>query len=222
MGIKAMILLGAPGAGKGTMAEVIKDALPITHIATGDMLREEISRGSALGRQAETFMQKGLLVPDDLIVQMVMDKLAAGSADARCMFDGFPRTLAQAVLLDQNFNKQAAELSFVILLDTPPEVSLERLTGRRVCKACGANYHVRNIPPRVEGVCDHCKGELYQRTDDNPATIKQRLEVFRKQNAELTDYYESQAKLVRVKSSGVREKTSVEVLKVLKERGFLE
>ncbi len=221
MGIRAIVLLGAPGAGKGTMAEAIKTAMTVTHIATGDMLREEVKKASPLGREAAGYMQQGRLVPDDLIVRMVMERLARGGGDnMRCMFDGFPRTVAQAELLDRNFDIQKAELLAVLLLEVSPEVCMERLTGRRVCRQCGANYHLRNIPPRRAGVCDRCGGELYQRPDDMPETIGKRLDVFRQQNAGLLDYYERQGKLTRLDAGGERDATLAEALRILAERGF--
>jgi len=220
MGIRAIVLLGAPGAGKGTMAEAIKAAMPVTHIATGDMLREEIKKSSPLGREASTYMQQGKLVPDDLIVRMVMERLEHGPADARCMFDGFPRTLPQAELLDRNFLLKKAALQLVLLLEVTPVVCMERLTGRRVCRKCGANYHLLNIPPQRPGVCDRCGGELYQRPDDMPETIAKRLEVFRQQNAGLIDYYSRQGKLTAVDAAGPRAETLAEVLRILAERGF--
>ncbi len=220
MGIRAIVLLGAPGAGKGTMAEAIKTAMTVTHIATGDMLREEVKKASPLGSEAAGYMQQGRLVPDDLIVRMVMERLARGGTDMRCMFDGFPRTVAQAELLDLNFSSKRAELLAVLLLEVLPEVCMERLTGRRVCRQCGANYHLRNIPPRRAGVCDRCGGELYQRPDDMPETISKRLEVFRQQNAGLLDYYERQGKLARLDAGGEREATLAAALKILAERGF--
>lgn len=220
MGIRAIVLLGAPGAGKGTMAEAIKTAMPVTHIATGDMLREEIKKSSPLGSAAAVYMQQGRLVPDDLIVRMVMERLAGGGADLRCMFDGFPRTVPQAELLDRNFEAQQAEIAAVLLLEVSPEVCLARLTGRRVCRQCGANYHLRNIPPRRAGVCDRCGGELYQRQDDMPETIARRLEIFRQQNAGLLDYYERQGKLAHLDAGGERDATLAAALRILAERHF--
>jgi adenylate kinase len=220
MGIRAIVLLGAPGAGKGTMAEAIKAAVSVTHIATGDMLREEIKKASRLGKVAADYVQQGRLVPDDIIVSMVMERLAGGGAGQRYMFDGFPRTVPQAELLDSNFKEQQAEITVALLLEVSPEVCLERLTGRRVCRQCGANYHLQNIPPRREGICDRCGGELFRRQDDMPETIMKRLEVFRQQTAGLLDYYEHQGKLARVDAGGVREDTLAAALRILAERNF--
>lgn len=220
MGIRAIVLLGAPGAGKGTMAEAIKAAVSVTHIATGDMLREEIKKASRLGKVAADYVQQGRLVPDDIIVSMVMERLAGGGAGQRYMFDGFPRTVPQAELLDSNFKEQQAEITVALLLEVSPEVCLERLTGRRVCRQCGANYHLQNIPPRREGICDRCGGELFRRQDDMPETIMKRLEVFRQQTAGLLDYYERQGKLAHVDAGGAREDTLAATLRILAERNF--
>lgn len=218
MSISAIILLGAPGAGKGTMAEAVKEAFHVTHIATGDMLREEIKNVSELGRAADKYMNSGRLVPDDLIIRMVMDRISRGADDARYMFDGFPRTLPQARLLDENFKLKGAALSLVILLEVTPDVCMERLAGRRVCRKCGANYHVRNIPPRVESVCDRCGGDLYQRNDDMPETVQNRLVVFQSQTADLVEFYERQGLLVRIDSTRPRDDTLADIMRVLKER----
>ena len=220
MSIRAIVLLGAPGAGKGTMAEAIKAAVSVTHIATGDMLREEIKKASRLGKVAADYVQQGRLVPDDIIVSMVMERLAGGDADQRYMFDGFPRTVPQAELLDCNFKEQQAEITVALLLEVSPEVCLERLTGRRVCRQCGANYHLQNIPPRRDGICDRCGGELFRRQDDMPETIMKRLEIFRQQTAGLLDYYERQGKLARLDASGAREDTLAAALRILAERNF--
>lgn len=220
MGIRAIVLLGAPGAGKGTMAEAIKAAVSVTHIATGDMLREEIKKASRLGKVAADYVQQGRLVPDDIIVSMVMERLAGGGAGQRYMFDGFPRTVPQAELLDSNFKEQQAEITVALLLEVSPEVCLERLTGRRVCRQCGANYHLQNIPPRRDGICDRCGGELFRRQDDMPETIMKRLEIFRQQTAGLLDYYERQGKLARLDASGAREDTLAAALRILAERNF--
>lgn len=220
MNIRAIILLGAPGAGKGTIAEAIRDALNIVHVSTGDMLREAVKSGTPVGRQAEAFMRKGELVPDDLIIRIVMERIDQGGGNGVYLFDGFPRTLAQAELLDDNFKRRGAQLTHVFLLDVSQAVSLERLTGRRICRKCGANFHVRNIPPKVEGVCDRCGGELYQRQDDMRETISNRLEVFQRQTAGLIKYYEQQGILMRIDSSRHRDDILADIMHVLqKEAG---
>jgi adenylate kinase len=207
-----MILLGAPGAGKGTVAEGVTSRTPFVHLSTGDMLREAIRQGTELGRRADAFIRKGELVPDDLVVGMVFERLDRGAPDQAVMFDGFPRTLEQARLLDEGFRARNAVLQVVFLLEAPRELVIQRLTGRRICRGCGANFHVTNIPPRREGVCDRCGGELYQRPDDTEATIANRLDVFQRQTESLVAYYEKQGKLVRVDASQHRDRTIAEVV----------
>jgi len=216
MSIQAIVLLGAPGAGKGTMAEAIRSATAFIHVSTGDMLREAIKDGTPVGREAEGFMRRGALVPDETILKIVMARLEQGGPDALYMFDGFPRTLEQARLMDAEFARRGAKLSHVFLLDVSCEVSLERLGGRRICRKCGANFHVRNIPPRKEGVCDACGGELFQRPDDCRETILKRLEVFQQQTAGLIAYYEKRGLLQRVDSSGPRDETVADLMKRLR------
>lgn len=215
MSIQAIVLLGAPGAGKGTIAEAIQSASAFIHVSTGDMLREAIKAGTPVGREAEVLMRQGALVPDEIILKIVMARLEQGGPDALYMFDGFPRTLGQARLMDAEFTRRGAKLSHVFLLDVSHEVSLERLTGRRICCRCGANFHVRNIPPKTAGVCDACGGKLAQRPDDSRATILTRLEVFQQQTAGLIAYYEKRGLLQRVDSSGSRDETVAEIMKRL-------
>ena len=216
MGIQAIILLGAPGAGKGTIAEAVRAASDFIHVSTGDMLRAAIKQGTPVGRQAEAFMARGDLVPDSVIIDIVMQRIDAGPGAARYMFDGFPRTLAQARLLDGEFSRRSASVAKVILLDVSKEVALQRLAGRRICRKCGANFHVRNIPPKKAGICDRCGGELFQRPDDMEATILNRLEVYNQQTAALIAYYSGRGLLARVDSSRPREETAAAVLGILK------
>lgn len=215
MSISAIILLGAPGAGKGTIAEMVAAATAYVHLSTGDMLRAAVKQGTELGRAAEDCMRRGQLVSDDLIIAMVMERLRQGPPDCRYMFDGFPRTLAQAEMLDKHFASQRAAVTRAFLLEVPREVVLDRLTGRRVCRKCGAIFHVRNIPPKRAGVCDECGGELYQRPDDMAETILNRLEVFQRQNGELIAYYERRGMLARIDSSRDKETTAAEILSYL-------
>ncbi|MBU4199127.1 MAG: nucleoside monophosphate kinase [Verrucomicrobia bacterium] len=216
MSIEAIILLGAPGAGKGTIAEALAAATDYVHISTGDMLRAAVKQGTELGRAADACMQKGNLVSDDLIVKMVVDHLSRGPADRRYMFDGFPRTLAQAELLAGHFNKIRACLPLVFLLEVSREVVLDRLTGRRVCRNCGAIFHIRNIPPKQAGRCDACGGELIQRPDDMRATIENRLDVFHRQTGDLIAYYDRQHLLVRVDSSRRKDQTVADMLEIMR------
>ena len=213
--MKAIILLGAPGAGKGTAAEGIKARTCYTHVSTGDMLREAVKKGTAVGREAEAFMKRGELVPDGIIIRIVEERLDQGPADAAYMFDGFPRTLTQAELLDQSLVKRGSMISFVFYLDTPRQILISRLAGRRICRTGGANYHVVNIPPKKPGVCDACGGELFQRPDDQEATVVNRLDVFARQTRALIDYYERKGVLFRVDSARPRDETIAEICRRL-------
>lgn len=212
--MKTIILLGGPGAGKGTIAEGIRTVSPFLHVSTGDMLREAVKKATVVGRQAEGYMKRGELVPDDVIVGIVEERLAQGSPDAAYMFDGFPRTLEQARLLDKTLEKHASRVNFVFLLEAGRDLLISRLTGRRVCRSCGQGYHVINIPPKRDGICDVCGGELYQRADDSEATILNRLDVYAKQTESLISYYEAKGVLVRVDSSRARQETVTDVLRV--------
>lgn len=212
--MKTIILLGGPGAGKGTIAEGIRGASPFIHVSTGDMLREAVKNGTAVGRQAEGYMKRGELVPDGVILGIVEERLAQGDPAAAYMFDGFPRTLEQARLLDGTLAKHAAKVDFVFLLEAGRDLLISRLTGRRVCRSCGQGYHVVNIPPKREGLCDLCGGELYQRADDSEATILNRLDVYAKQTETLISYYEKKGVLVRVDSSRDRHETVAGILRV--------
>lgn len=210
--MKAIILLGAPGAGKGTLAEGIRADTDFIHVSTGDMLRAAIKAGRETGLEAKSYMEKGELVPDDLIMRIVGERLAQGKPTDQYMFDGFPRTREQARLLDDTLAKSGAKVDQVFLLEVPTDVIVNRLSGRRICKKCGAVYHVTNIPPKVEGVCDQCGGALYQRPDDSEATVMNRLAVYEKQTASLIDFYEKKGVLIRI-NAGTNPETATEELK---------
>ncbi len=212
MSIVAIILLGAPGAGKGTVAEGLVARSGYLHLSTGDMLRQAVKENTALGRTADSYLRQGNLVPDDLIVKMVLDCLQRGPTRARYILDGFPRTLIQAEALTQSFQQLPATLAGVFLLEVQRAVLLDRLTGRRVCRQCGAVFHIRNIPPRQEGICDVCGGELYQRADDKPDTIIKRQEVFLRQTKDLIAYYETQGVLRRIDGSNHKDKMVADIL----------
>lgn len=211
--MKAIILLGAPGAGKGTIAEGIKAASSFLHVSTGDMLREAVKQGTPVGRQAEAYMKRGELVPDDVIIGLVEQRVAAGSAGDAYMFDGFPRTMEQARLLDECLARHQGRVMRVFLLDASRDLLISRLTGRRICRKCGANYHIVNIPPKRAGVCDACGGDLYQRPDDQESTILNRLDVYARQTESLIAYYEKKGVLVRIDSSRHRQDVIAEVLR---------
>ena len=213
--MKAIILLGAPGAGKGTLAEGVKNATAFIHVSTGDMLRAAIKAGSPTGLEAKAFMEKGELVPDDVILRIVGERLAQGRPDDLYMFDGFPRTLEQARRLDDVLAGLGGAVNQVFLLEVPTPVIVSRLSGRRICKSCGAVYHVTNIPSKVAGVCDQCGGPLYQRPDDSEATVLNRLEVYQRQTASLIDFYEKKGVLVRVNAGTNPQAATAELLSKL-------
>ncbi len=198
--MKAIVLLGAPGAGKGSAAEKIKERTRYQHVSTGDMLRDAIKCGSEVGLEAETYMKRGELVPDEIMIRLVEERMRSGGGDAAYMLDGFPRTDNQATLLDSALERMGGTLERVFFLYAPRELLITRLTGRRICRSCGANYHAVNIPPAVEGVCDNCGGELYQRSDDQEDTIVNRLEVYNEQTEGLIERYEKAGLLARIDS----------------------
>ena len=183
------VLLGPPGAGKGTMAFKIVEKYAIPHISTGDIFRANIKEGTELGKKAQEYMNKGELVPDELVCDLVKDRLSKDDCSNGFLLDGFPRTIMQAVELDAFLRDTDCKLDIVINIQVSNEELMKRLTGRRVCKNCGASYHIVNIPPRVEGVCDKCGGELQQRKDDNEETAANRISVYDSQTAPLVGYY---------------------------------
>ena len=187
--------MGLPGAGKGTQAEQIVDKYEIPHISTGDMFRSAIKEGTDLGLQAKSFMDKGELVPDEVTIGIVRERLSKDDCEKGFLLDGFPRTVPQAEALETILSDLNREIDFVINIDVEKELLMERLTGRRICKSCGSTYHLVFNPPATEGVCDRCNGELYQRADDNEETVQNRLEVNLKQTKPLLDFYETKGYL---------------------------
>nr|5G3Z_A Chain A, ADENYLATE KINSE [synthetic construct] len=190
-----LVLMGLPGAGKGTQAEKIVEKYGIPHISTGDMFRAAIKEGTELGLKAKSFMDKGELVPDEVTIGIVRERLSKDDCKKGFLLDGFPRTVAQAEALDNILKELGKKLDYVINIEVPKEELMERLTGRRICKTCGATYHLIFNPPKVEGVCDKCGGELYQRADDNEETVANRLDVNMKQTQPLLDFYEEKGYL---------------------------
>lgn len=193
-----IILLGPPGAGKGTQAKLISNKYSIPHISTGDIFRKNISEQTPLGTKAKSYMDKGQLVPDELTNEIVFDRLQNDDCKNGFLLDGFPRTVFQAKELDSFLHGEDTKINRALLIEVPQEFILERMTGRRTCKACGASYHVMFNPPKVEGVCDLCSGELIQRKDDKEETVKERLEVYSNQTAPLVEYYATQGNLSKV------------------------
>ena len=197
-----LILLGPPGAGKGTQAASVIERFTIPHLSTGDMLRDHVKRGTVLGVEAKSFMDSGKLVPDGLIIAMMEDRLRQEDCGRGFLLDGFPRTLPQAEALDALLSRLGVSLDAVVLLDVTDGVVVERLCVRRVCKDCGAIYHVSFHPSRVSGICDLCGGELVQRDDDREDVIRKRLGVYHEQTSPLVAYYEKQDILRRVNAEG--------------------
>ena len=193
-----LILLGPPGVGKGTQAATLAKQLEILHISCGDLLRQAVGQGTVLGRQAQVFMDKGELVPDRLVSQLVMERIAQPDAGKGFILDGFPRNISQARELDAALENKKINIDTVIYLDANQDVIIQRLSGRRLCAKCQANFHVKNMPPRIENVCDHCHGKLYQRGDDNEETIKNRLKVFTSSTLSLIGYYKEKKKLKHI------------------------
>src|SRR5690554_36816 len=193
-----LILLGPPGAGKGTQASAIVDRYNIPHISTGDIFRANIKAGTDLGKEAKEYMDKGLLVPDEIVVSIVRDRLKEDDCKEGFLLDGFPRTVNQAVDFDARLMDMEIQLDKVINIDTSPDVLIERATGRRICKKCGRTYHVKFNKPEVEGICDDDKEPLFQRDDDKEETVKKRIEVYMEQTQPLIDYYTKKRLLFNV------------------------
>ncbi len=183
------VLLGPPGAGKGTQAKRLVEKYGVPQISTGDIFRKNIKEGTELGKKAQEYMNSGGLVPDELVVDLVKDRLMQSDCVNGYLLDGFPRTIAQAEQLDEFLKEQGTELDAVINFEVGYESLMERLTGRRLCKACGASYHIKNFPPKTEGICDVCGGELIQRDDDTEETARKRIEVYEESTAPLIEYY---------------------------------
>lgn len=197
-----IIFLGPPGAGKGTQAKTLAERIALTHISTGDLLRQNVSRGTDLGKQAQGYMDRGELVPDTLVTQMLLRRLGEPGLKDGFILDGYPRNITQAQALDEFLGKTNQKIDVVIYLESSESVIIQRLTGRLVCKTCGANFHIKNMPPKAAGLCDNCGGKLYQRSDDNAQTIKTRLGVYEKEVSALIKYYEGNQKLRRLNADG--------------------
>lgn len=213
--MEAIILLGGPGAGKGTLAEILKQKTPYIHVSTGDMLRTAVKAGTRVGLEAKPAMEAGRLVCDQLILKIIRERIAQETDDTKYMFDGFPRTIEQAKGLQKTFAETGAKLSHVLNLVVEPQTLIQRLCGRRTCKNCGAIFHVVNMPPKEEGVCDLCGGELYQRTDDNEETVMNRLEVYKTQTAPLINFYKDLGIIHDIDANGSTEQTENAALAAL-------
>ena len=212
-----IIMLGAPGAGKGTQAKKIADTYKIPHISTGDIFRANIKEGTELGKKAKEYMDQGLLVPDELVVNLVVDRVQKEDCANGYVLDGFPRTIPQAECLDEALTKLNTKIDYAINVEVPDENIINRMSGRRACVACGATYHIVLIPTKVEGICDRCGKELILRDDDKPETVKKRLDVYHEQTQPLIDYYTKQGSLVEVDGTQAMEDVFTSIVKILGE-----
>ena len=193
-----IIMLGAPGAGKGTQAKMIAEKYGVPHVSTGDIFRANIKNGTELGKEAKQYMDQGLLVPDELTVRILLDRVAQDDCKNGYVLDGFPRTIPQAEVLDSELSKLGDHIDYAIDVDVPDENIIKRMSGRRACLTCGATYHIEHVPPKTEGICDKCGSELVLRDDDKPETVKNRLKVYHEQTQPLIDFYTNKGVLKTV------------------------
>ncbi|HAH17427.1 MULTISPECIES: adenylate kinase [Eubacterium] len=212
-----IIMLGAPGAGKGTQAKMLADKYQIPHISTGDIFRANIKNGTELGNKAKEFMDKGLLVPDELVVDLVIDRFKEDDCKKGYILDGFPRTIPQAEALDKALSDIGDSVDFAVNVEVPDENIITRMGGRRACVGCGATYHVQFNPTKVEGVCDRCGKELILRDDDKPETVKKRLDVYHEQTQPLIDYYTNKGIIKEVDGTQDMNKVFDDIVDILGE-----
>ena len=210
-----LVFIGAPGAGKGTQGAIISQNLRLAHIASGDMFRQAVQKGTKLGQTVKAYMDKGKLASDEVTIQLISERLNEPDCKAGCVFDGFPRTVEQAKALDKTFASRGKAVDKAIYIEVPEEELLKRLTGRWICRKCQAPYHEVTSPPKIPNKCDKCDGELYQRSDDTEETIKERLKVYFAQTTPVLDYYKKEGKLIRVDGRQGIEKVAKEITDVL-------
>ncbi|WP_324822117.1 adenylate kinase [Sinanaerobacter sp. ZZT-01] len=210
-----LVLLGPPGAGKGTQATQIAEKYNIPHISTGDIFRKNVKEGTPLGKKAQEYMSKGELVPDDLVIELVEDRLTEDDCKNGFLLDGFPRTVYQAEKFDVYLKEKNSVIDKVLDIDVEKDILIDRMIGRRVCKNCGATYHVKNMPPKKEGICDVCGGEIYQRADDTLETVSNRLQVYLEQTSPLIDYYEKAGNIAHINGAGALDKVFSKIVEVL-------
>ena len=210
-----IIMLGAPGAGKGTQAKKIAEKYTIPHISTGDIFRANIKNNTELGQKAKTYMDKGELVPDELVVDLIMDRFKEADCANGYVLDGFPRTIPQAEALDKALAANGEKVDFAINVEVPDENIINRMSGRRACVGCGATYHIKYNPTKVEGICDACGEKLILRDDDKPETVRHRLEVYHQQTEPLKGYYQAKGLLTLVENRPTIEATTQAIMEAL-------
>ena len=212
-----IIMLGAPGAGKGTQAKMIADKYAVPHVSTGDIFRANIKEGTELGKEAKKYMDQGLLVPDELTVKILLDRVAKDDCKNGYVLDGFPRTIPQAEVLDKALTELGDKIDYAINVDVPDENIIKRMGGRRACVTCGATYHIEHVPPKTEGICDTCGAELILRDDDKPETVEKRLAVYHEQTQPLIDYYTNAGILKTVDGTVAMEEVFEAIVSILGE-----
>ena len=212
-----IIMLGAPGAGKGTQAKKIAAKYGIPHFSTGDIFRANIKNGTELGKKAKTYMDQGLLVPDELVVDLVVDRVSQDDCTKGYVLDGFPRTIPQAEALDKALEAKGQKMDYAIDVDVPDENIVNRMSGRRACLNCGATYHIVSIPTKVEGICDRCGSPVVLRDDDKPETVQKRLSVYHEQTQPLIDYYKAQGILKSVDGTKPMDEVFTDIVAILGE-----
>ena len=210
-----LVFLGAPGAGKGTQAAVISGKLGLAHIASGDLFRQAVEKGTELGKSVKAYMDKGTLVPDEVTIKLISERLNEPDCKGGCVFDGFPRTIEQARALDKMLAGRAEAVDKAVYIEVPEKELLKRLSGRWICRNCQSPYHQVNLPPKVPGKCDKCGGELYQRSDDTVETVKERLKVYFAQTTPVLDYYKAAGKLAAVDGSLDIKEVSGKIIDIL-------
>ena len=211
-----IIMLGAPGAGKGTQAKMIAEKYGVPHISTGDIFRANIKNGTQLGMEAKQYMDKGLLVPDELTVKILLDRVAQDDCKKGYVLDGFPRTIPQAEVLDKALTELGDKIDYAIDVDVPDENIVRRMGGRRACLSCGATYHIEHIPPKKEGICDTCGQELVLRDDDKPETVQNRLNVYHEQTQPLIEFYQAKGVLKTVDGTADMKDVFAAITEILK------
>ena len=213
-----LVLFGPPGVGKGTQADRLKHSLNIAHVSTGDLFRDNLKHETELGKLAKRYMDRGALVPDEVTIGMVRERLKEPDTQNGVMFDGFPRTIAQAEALDRLLAERGGKIEHVLFINAPEEMLLKRLGNRWTCKQCGAIYNADSKPPKVAGVCDNCGGEVYQRPDDRPEVQKKRIDVYLEQTAPLIEYFDRLGKLVRIDGQQPIEKVYADAVAAIEKK----